>query len=207
MLDPKENGSGCLKDEDCLSEFCTYSFTCGDRYANGEKCGSDSDCQSSNCLMFECREEGETALENGAVCLKHENCKSGYCNYGYKCSDKYANGEGCASSFDCQSGNCLMFQCNEEDTLPNGSACLKHEDCSSSFCNYKFTCGEKYAIGNTCIVDYDCESNNCSWFICKDKSSEAVSVTLFSDELLKYNALNVEKEETQIAGSSFLRGQ
>ncbi|CAG7729477.1 unnamed protein product, partial [Allacma fusca] len=69
--DCKEDGSYCMKNIECCSEYCT-DLTCGPCKETGSWCLFDSDCCSGICTYLTCR----GCKTEWVACLTDEECCS-----------------------------------------------------------------------------------------------------------------------------------
>jgi hypothetical protein len=93
----QQPGTCCKQNSDCWSNSCGCHIGGGsaDRcchLGSGRTCNSNDECQSGNCKNGKCEDNTTTKKNNrpnGDRCKVHEDCASGFCQYG-------ANGNVCA---------------------------------------------------------------------------------------------------------------
>jgi hypothetical protein len=176
--DPCIQGQDCRDASDCQSARCVnrvcQSATCSDGVRNGnetdidcggtcplqcdpdEGCGSGADCKSKVCTGGTCREPTcsdsvSNQGESGVDCGGETSCS--------RCGEQQACGANtdCATSLFCHPINdvCAVEGCG--DGFLNGSE--TDTDCGG-------TCSTKCSTSDTCKVNGDCVSSNCSASVC-----------------------------------------
>ena len=147
---------------------CPGGFSCEDTTACKGTCTGDTDCQ----LNWYCAAGGacQPKRENGDVCIKAEQCSSGYCSNGFCCP----GGTCCNTDLHCDDGdvcttdNCLaeLFVCSYD---ANNNQCAPGSCAGLSFTNPKtcsgFACsgggGEQDCEGDDPCKLYSCSSAGC----------------------------------------------
>jgi hypothetical protein len=77
----EENGSACVRDENCKSKFCKgpggIAGVCAAPKANGKSCTRDNACKSGLCDILRCT--APRSKDRFAACSNNRACKSGNC--------------------------------------------------------------------------------------------------------------------------------
>jgi hypothetical protein len=182
-----EVGRTCGTDYECKSGHCV-SFTCSPRDCawNGVACLADSVCCSGICLGTFCREKklevGVTCLlnsqcqsnmcnsntnkciagpqANGETCNFNNECKSGFCAAN-KCQEKLANGQPCGGNAECANGVCHLLFCSSGNCAADSVPCLANSACCSNICIAGKCRNHKNVVGNSCVMNDDCQSGLC----------------------------------------------
>lgn len=111
-------GSECRANDDCSKgQRCDLGI-CTNLAGSCEVCDIDGDCESNFCSKYKVCGGSDGKIDNGCVCYKDNECRSGRCDEGWfsagKCQTKLFNGASCAQHSDCYSGYCSwLFVCKE----------------------------------------------------------------------------------------------
>jgi hypothetical protein len=175
-----ENGSTCIKDEDCVSNFCDEGTCAG---CAGDDCAPylciDGACSSSCRGAEDCVPtafcEGNACIAkkpNGETCGHPSECVSGFCADGVCCTTACEGG--CESCDGAEVGTCATLaegaagspSCNPyvcdgvSATCPE--SCSGNEECvSGAFCSAGGACVGTQPNGSSCTTNGECASGNC----------------------------------------------
>ncbi len=168
----KAGFASCSSGADCASGLCepttgTCQPQCGDGFCDvraGEICGLDD--------ILTCRADcGQCGILDGVIsqvglCLNHENCDSGICNFGICLAGPLSVGSPCSSNLACFSGACNFGECIEE-LIPEGGHCSTDAVCETGACNFGecFPAGA-FQDGAPCTSSEACEGGACNFGIC-----------------------------------------
>ncbi|PWN47471.1 hypothetical protein IE53DRAFT_364650 [Violaceomyces palustris] len=168
------NGEPCLRDSDCVSNFCSIDTKqCSGRMELGSDCTRSRQCKSdycspspdSKCLNKKGRGiEGDFCLSNYECMPQLFCCDKGEQGEGKECKVKVELGGQCSTSTSCKSGICSS---SSQRCVPGdgkglrGDYCTIANQCSSGMsCNMN-ACREKQELGGDCKVRKDCSSGFC----------------------------------------------
>ncbi|TXD34819.1 hypothetical protein FRC96_12225 [Lujinxingia vulgaris] len=152
--------TGCEQDSDCQEDqFCAFDGTCSPKKAIGEGCINAQECVSNTCYLGYCTE-----------CDEQSDCGDGtFCSLNplpgeSACIPPKPNGETCAQTFECESGNCFAGFC---------VACDAQSDCAdpNQFCSLdplpgQSACIDRKPNGQACAQDLECASDSCYLGFC-----------------------------------------
>jgi hypothetical protein len=111
--EPAGDGSACMGSEQCASGLCSGGV-CMPAAAVGAPCTVDSECTTGRCdfTSERCREPEP----DDALCVRHEECASGYCDRDStisagNCRARLTAGEACDDAAMCLEGGCAGSVC------------------------------------------------------------------------------------------------
>jgi hypothetical protein len=145
---------------------------CGDAFgasAVGEACGSDTDCRSGDCETYKVANslnaQSRCECDDINDCGKNEFCKTnlGTWNLCLSSNKKPVGGDcGAEGNDECLSNNCYngICQCGSTSDCPIGEVCQKFSDKPN-------VCIKALAIGESCVDNWQCVSDDCesdSWY-------------------------------------------
>lgn len=171
----KENGSNCLGNTNCESNFCYQGKCVSPQKENGYPCTQDIECLSFWCNAQRCAISGSNNVPNGQFCNVNSSCISNNCSNGV-CQafpggvGNKQNGEICRDNTECISNYCNFFsdRCegggNSHHALrQNGEGCQQDIQCQSNWCNSATrSCQQKLQTGSSCQQNNECLSNWCN---------------------------------------------
>jgi hypothetical protein len=94
----------------------------------GKYCKENADCQNNMCINYSCGKKN-----NGIICLKDSDCKSGFCGSSSKCDTKKEDGKQCKFNIDCVSNNCFQTICR---TPKDCTVQYLFENCKNDYSTY-----------------------------------------------------------------------
>ena len=170
----KKEGASCFVGCECWSDRCDFSSwnpfegrTCHDTLPVNASCNENSDCLTDKCssIFF-----GKCLYkEIDEPCERSNECGTGRCvkasimDVAGLCAERLVDGESCFKAQDCVSETCFAFKCTTlgENPLP------------------------RRGIGDLCLTDSNCESDNCGFTLRGFRCAEA------PDLLKEINTLSV----------------
>lgn len=167
----KKLGEPCSDSMECISMDCENFYK--DFVYCTRECLSDADCEGGRCVQ---PYEGA----DYKMCARAEDADSAF-------------GDECAVDWECASGVCYAYKCNEacaaNEDCPEEYACAFMSDAAARRCAPASSVGI-YENGEQCVFDYNCKSGYC-------KTAPRVQTTLWLydenfQQLTSDSAINYE---------------
>jgi hypothetical protein len=171
-------GQACKTSADCCAGSCDTNaylptwHKCKAPLMTGAYCHEDRACQSGHCIAYRCVD----TVPAGA-CGSDADCGAGtFCDNAtyapWKCVPLRADGAFCTADTQCACGACVDYVCGGASCAAVGKTCKMDTDCcSGTFCDtvgyyISHTCKTPLADGSYCSRDAQCQSGNCTDYIC-----------------------------------------
>ncbi len=137
----------------------TCSADCTGELGPGDVCVVDEDCFGG-----ECGPNGRCSLCGNGICEPGESCRASSTATCQADCGACPTDYGCTIDEDCTGFCDALFFC--QDTLPNGSLCLKDSACQSGNCSLGFCTAQPFCGDLTCNNGEDCASCGIDCGVC-----------------------------------------